>query len=183
MLESLGIEEAAEPPAWFQTLTNLILYGVLLLFLVFGLRMLYVLCCRMMQSFAAGDPGDELIFPDNEGEEEQGPGRRGRGGFRSTPASAVRRKYRKLIWQRARTGITGTETPEELEGKAGLRGAPQPENGSHVSGEDASVTYLHAIYEKARYSREGCTRDEAKKFKNYWITHSLPESVKVTEDR
>lgn len=216
MLKSLGIDEAAEPPAWFQALTNIIMYGILMVFLIFVLRLLYGLCCRMMQSFAAGEPDDELIFPDRETEEKQEPGIRPRSGFRSTPASAIRRKYRKLIWQRARTKITGTETPGELEAKAGLRSTPKnsalpsvrrspgqenlssdplqseknnslsgalsPENENHVSGADASVTYLHAVYEKARYSREGCTRDEAKEFKNYWKTHNLPESVNITED-
>ena len=42
----------------------------------------------------------------------------------------------------------GWETPSELETKAQLV-------------RDASTDKLHTLYEKARYSREGCTSEEA----------------------
>ena len=61
----------------------------------------------------------------------------------------IRRKYKKIIRKSSKERPKGWETPYELETGAQLQ-------------EDESMKVLHKVYEKARYSKDGCTKEEAR---------------------
>ena len=63
-----------------------------------------------------------------------------------------RRKYKKTIKKAGKYQPTGAETPAELEER------------NELSGD--GMRRLHDGYEKARYSREGCTKEEAEALRN-----------------
>ena len=64
----------------------------------------------------------------------------------------IRRQYKKAIKKAGKYQPTGAETPAELEERNGLSGD--------------GMRRLHDGYEKARYSREGCTKEEAEALRN-----------------
>lgn len=68
------------------------------------------------------------------------------------PNSVIRKQYRKMILKKKKRVDRNSYTPEELEIYAEL---PESEH----------RTKLHSLYEKARYSREGCTRDDVQALK------------------
>ena len=68
-----------------------------------------------------------------------------------SPNKKIRRLYKKTIQKADKIRPIGTETPAELEEKAGLS-------------KDFKMQKLHTYYEKARYSKDGCTKEEADKF-------------------
>ncbi len=69
--------------------------------------------------------------------------------FDRSPNSLVRRRYRKEILRSAKERPRASHTPQELEAAAGLLDPA-----------------LHDLYEKARYSAEGCTPEEAREVKS-----------------
>lgn len=79
----------------------------------------------------------------------RGERRRRWGLFDFSPNAVVRRRYRKAVLRAASTPPEGWMTPTEAEAHAGL------------SVEKAAP--LHSAYEKARYSPEGCTREDVSK--------------------
>ncbi len=68
------------------------------------------------------------------------------------PNSVIRKHYRKMILKRKKHIDRNTYTPEELEEYAEV---PESEQ----------RTKLHRLYEKARYSSEGCTREDVQTLK------------------
>ncbi len=165
-------EIPTDPPAWLVALGNVLFYlgavvvGVVLLVVIYRV-------CRNALSYFAQDEPDEILFL----ESEESSGTRSGGLFsrtkkerRNSPNQKIRRKYKKTILRamkdrsgkaslsqlpetsakqdRAYTAPAGWETPAELETKAQLA-------------RDASTDRLHTLYEKARYSREGCTKEES----------------------
>lgn len=69
-----------------------------------------------------------------------------------SPNMRIRRKYKKTIKKAGKYQPTGAETPAELEER------------NELSGD--GMRRLHDGYEKARYSREGCTKEEAEALRN-----------------
>lgn len=67
--------------------------------------------------------------------------------FDRTPNAAVRRRYRRTVLRAAKEPPQPWMSPAEAEAHAKL------------SGDDADR--LHALYEKARYSPEGCSKQDA----------------------
>ena len=65
-----------------------------------------------------------------------------------SPNAQVRRKYRRAVLQASKEPPPVWAAPREIEEGAGLRDAQ-----------------LHQLYEKARYSREGCTLQESRSLK------------------
>lgn len=166
LLEAMAGEQK-EPPAWLEPLTNVLTYGILLLALLALVRVVYGLCRRMVRSFAGDGEEDELIFPDQEAEEVYERAARGRKEARWTsPNQAVRRRYRRTILKKAPRSPGGWETPEELEEGAGLGGAEENR-------------YFHEIYEKARYSREGCSKEEARDYGRLRLEKRKVDSDKI----
>lgn len=71
------------------------------------------------------------------------------GFFDRSPNAVVRRRYKKTIVKASKTRPFTWMTPSEAEQNAGLS--------------NASISELHELYEKARYSREGCSKTDAAK--------------------
>ena len=69
-----------------------------------------------------------------------------------SPNMRIRRQYKKTIKKAGKYQPTGAETPAELEER------------NELSGD--GMRRLHDGYEKARYSREGCTKEEAEALRN-----------------
>ncbi|MGI6255667.1 MAG: hypothetical protein ACOYJZ_08545 [Acutalibacter sp.] len=65
-----------------------------------------------------------------------------------SPTAQVRRKYRRTVLRTAKERPPRWAAPQEIEETAGL-----------------SDTLLHSLYEKARYSQEGCTAQENRSLK------------------
>ena len=63
----------------------------------------------------------------------------------------IRRTYRKNI-QRQKTEFSKAMTPFEIEETVGLPAGGERQN-------------LHELYEKARYSADGCTEEDVRKLK------------------
>ena len=68
------------------------------------------------------------------------------------PNSVIRKQYRKMILKRKRRVDRNSYTPEELEDYV------------EVPADERRARY-HGLYEKARYSKEGCTRDDVQALK------------------
>lgn len=144
------IGEVKEPPRWLILLSELIRYAALTA-IAFGA--IYILCRlgkQALQLFASGvEEEDEIIFL---GEEAQEDLRGGAGKFRSdekwnSPNRKIRRRYKKVIIRGRKQRPAGWESPAELEASADLKNVADKEK-------------FHMLYEKARYSREGCTKEE-----------------------
>jgi hypothetical protein len=60
----------------------------------------------------------------------------------------IRRRYKRTIKKSTKGSPTFWASPLELESQAGLA-------------ESSDMQRLHGYYEKARYSKEGCTREDA----------------------
>ena len=67
--------------------------------------------------------------------------------FDRSPNALVRRKYRKTVLRASKNKPAAWMTPTEAEENANLTGE--------------RISALHALYEKARYSADGCTKQDA----------------------
>lgn len=118
--------------------------------IVLALLTLIYHACKNAATYFASESEDEIEFLDKEL-----PGRMKllrKKGMRSKgdlPVNLwVRRYYKKTIRQALKEVPKGTETPAQLEEAAGLKKTEE-------------CLLLHSCYEKARYSLEGCTAEEA----------------------
>lgn len=149
MQELFGAEEQQEMPQWAQQLFEILFY------LIFASGVTAVLIClyrylrRMMQNFANGQGEDEIILLGTDETELLSGKRKSKGwGLARTPQMKIRKAYKKLIRKNLKEQPSGSETPSDLEKKAGLQ----------------DTVLLHSLYEKARYSKEQCTKEEAESF-------------------
>ncbi len=147
--------EAKEPPRWLHLLSEVIRYAALTAIVLGAVYLLCKLGKQALQSFAGGtEEEDEIIFLGEESREEL----RGRNGkIRSgegwnSPNKKIRRRYKKVIARGSKQRPAGWESPAELEEAADLGGVADDER-------------FHTLYEKARYSRGGCSREEAQEYR------------------
>lgn len=144
--------EYKEPPAWMEALSKAFMFvcsaaiGVGLLIGVYRL-------CRNTAGYFSQEEEDEVVFLGTD--EAEGAGgffrrRRASAEKRGSPGRRIRRLYKKTIRRKLPERPAGWEAPSELEEKAGLQ-----------AGEAAAA--FHGLYEKARYSREGCSEEEAER--------------------
>lgn len=151
MMEALGSREGyQEAPVWVRAAANLLLWALGIAIACFVLRILVRALKNTMRSFAR-EEGDEVIALDEDEISGVEPGalggRKARSGWLS-PDMRIRRKYKRTILRSLGERPAGTETPQELEEKAQIKGDER----------------FHILYEKARYSQEGCSREEAKEY-------------------
>lgn len=146
-----GELEEKEPPVWLVFLGRAVAFLVVAAVIVVLLRIIYKISRNSIRSFGE-DGEDEVIFLKKSEEEE----RRRLGGRKKEKGSEmlsvnmrIRRKYKKIIRKSSKERPKGWETPYELETGAQLQ-------------EDESMKVLHKVYEKARYSKDGCTKEEAR---------------------
>lgn len=154
MLANL-VGEVKEPPRWMSLLSEFIRYAALT---VLMLGIIFFLCKmgkQALQSFAGGaEEEDEIVFLGEESQEKlYGSDGKIRSGEKwNSPNKKIRRRYKKVITQRRKQRPAGWESPTELEAAADLSGIADGER-------------FHRLYEKARYSREGCNREEAQEYR------------------
>ena len=148
-------QEEASPfwQAFWDILEKVFTVAILLLVvaaLCWGLYWLY-----KKYNARAMDNGDILeVLPKNvqdKREKLEGSKRIGRGLFSTKPEDRIRRYYRKKIEQNLRPKLS--LSPVELEKAAGLS-------------QKEGIEEFHRLYEKARYSGESCSRQEAGKMKD-----------------
>jgi hypothetical protein len=143
--------EVHEPPEWLTKLTE-VLQVVVLAVLVIGVILAIVQAIRYaMKNFAICDE-DEVIFLEDETSDaaETAGSNKQRGDGIFSINRQIRRRYKKTI-RKATSGIPDHwATPSELEAHAGLA-------------DSDGMSVLHEVYEKARYSRNGATREDAER--------------------
>ena len=153
MEELMRIKAAAkETPAWLKAASKAVSALILLWVAYLILRMMISAVQRAMKSFVE-DGEDEIIFLGKEADEGGKRGglmdRRKKERFFSA-GRRIRRMYKKALRRRIKEDIRGSETPSELEDKAGLHSDKSP------------YDTVHELYEKARYGKEECTKEELK---------------------
>lgn len=132
---------SSQPPAWIEAVFQAVLWVVLALVFFFFLRALYLWLRQASQAFSR-DGTDEVTFLKDEADDLLSS--RKKRGFRResrSPVLSIRRQYKKAVllgMKRAKKEPDGTETPSELEAKAGISGREE-------------TAALHDAYEKARY--------------------------------
>lgn len=116
----------------------------------FGVYLLYLVIRNFRGTFVDQRDVVQFLGRDTEDEEEPLPQERVRGPavWDRSPNAQVRRKYRRAVLRSAKEAPPQWASPQEIETRAGL--------------EDSQ---LHRLYEKARYSQEGCTSQESRSLK------------------
>lgn len=152
MEELLRIKAAAKKtPPWMKTASKIVCMLMLLWISYLAIRMIFLAIKKAVETFS-DDWEDEVVFLDR-GEEssgKKGEERRKEKYWRSY-GGKIRRLYKKLIKRRLKESIYGSETPAELEKRAGLHN-------------EKEVYAIHELYEKARYAEEECTKEEVKRY-------------------
>lgn len=142
-------------PEWlekvFQAMFVLTEFGIVCL----AVKMIIMAVRRAMESFSDGGD-DEIIFLGEEAaykkEKNDLVRRKERGSFRS-PDRKIRRLYKRLIMRNLKEKPDENETPLELESRAGL-----------YEKEKEKTDSIHELYEKARYGKEECTKEELRRY-------------------
>lgn len=151
---SMDLEKATEgspsfePPEWLRKLADIILYGVSVLVAFGVLAAIYHGIKNAGKSFAVENE-DEIVFLNSETDDEKTrirkSGKSNEGWL--SPNAQIRRRYKRTIRKSTKGKPKAWATPTELEQEAQL---PSTEG----------MQALHHCYEKARYSKDGCTRDD-----------------------
>lgn len=145
-LEALGDTPAFHIPAFVTTLFSVLLTVGAAVIVLYG-------AYRILRNFRGSftDHRDVVQYLGAEEEREGLTGRRRKklSAWDRSPNAAVRRAYRRTVRKAHREPPEPWCSPGEIEEKAGL-----------------SIPELHALYEKARYSPEGCTPQESRELKD-----------------
>ena len=153
-LEALsGEDEPKEPPKWLVLLSQVLFYLICTGAVAAILVIIYRACRKAGKFFASGTE-DEICFIEK-GFNDQGKELKKQRfpWFKETSANMrIRKYYKKYLRKGLKQRPAGSETPHELEALAGFS-----KNGSR--------SLLHNCYEKARYSKEGCSASEADELK------------------
>lgn len=146
--ELLGDKEYKPMPKWLQNLFSVVLYLVMAAVGFAVLRAIYEGVKNAGKAFSEEEEDEVLFLKKGTDEKENLPWKREKKEGYLSPNMRIRRQYKKTIKKAGKYQPTGVETPAELEEKNGLSGQEE-------------MARLHAGYEKARYSQEGCTKEEA----------------------
>lgn len=144
--------QANKTPEWLlkasEVVSGITAVGIVCL----ALKLILKAIRRAMESFA-DNGGDEIIFLDKESDEERRKSllRTIKKDHSRSADKKIRRLYKRLIKRALREKPCGSETPQELEDRAGLSGREE-------------MNRIHELYEKVRYGREECTREEVKQY-------------------
>lgn len=145
------VEPLFEIPEWLEKLMNILPYVICIVIVIVLLIAIYN-ACRRAGKFFASETEDEIEFLDK--------GFSDTGSFlsvskekgRFSPNMKVRKLYKKVLRKAYRKNTPSPSyTPFELEKNAGF---------------DATDNFhkeLHYYYEKARYSKDGCSEEDAQK--------------------
>lgn len=143
-LAAMAEGKSLQIPPFVSYIIYAVILGVVLVIVVYG-----VLC--LVRSFRSSftDHRDVVQYLRAEEIKERIPigAKKKISAWDRSPNAIVRRKYKKAVLKSLRESPERWRTPEEIEEKAGLE---NPE--------------LHHIYEKARYSKQGCSARESRSF-------------------
>lgn len=151
--------QAKKTPEWLKKLSEILSSLVLCAIIYTALRLALRAIRNAMEAFS--DNGDEIIFLGKEEECLEGVRLRRKRPEKDrilSPDRKIRRFYKKMIRHALNEPPRGHETPLELELRAGLY-----EKG------DWETDKIHRIYEKARYGKEGCSKEEVQECTRKWI--------------
>ena len=148
MSELIGDTEPFVWPAWLVALGNILVYATVIAILLAIIYSIYKAARAAGVSFAV-ESQDEVLFLNQDSSDKVSRSR----GFDSLrglfgPNAKIRRTYRKQIQKNTKGAVRKSSTPVELERDAGFTGTSEQ-------------ILLHTLYEKARYSKDGCTAEEA----------------------
>ena len=139
-------------PAWFLPLFEIIkclciiCFAIVIIILVFrGLR-------RMCLNFSVEDTDEAVFLSQERTDNSVRLFPRTKAGARLSVNQQIRKRYRKIILRATKGKPHTWRTPSELEQQAALS-------------EDTAIQTLHDIYEKARYSKEGCRQEDLERLK------------------
>ncbi len=139
-----------DPPLWVGYVVKAFLFLLAAAFIIALIIAIYHAIRNAGRDFSVENE-DEIIFLDSEDDDKREKIRRKkrpREGLLS-PNMQIRRRYRKTIKKSTKGTPDKWATPTELEAHAGLCGSEEMQR-------------LHRYYEQARYSREGCSREDIK---------------------
>lgn len=139
-------------PQWIQNLFTAVMYLVMVAVGIAVLRVIYQSVKNAGKAFSEDEKDEVLFLHQGNDERENLPWRREKKEGYLSPNMRIRRQYKKTIKKAGKYQPTGAETPAELEER------------NELSGD--GMRRLHDGYEKARYSREGCTKEEAEALRN-----------------
>lgn len=154
--------EASELPAWLDTLSDLIVYLITFAAAAAALAAIYRICRNALDYFAQGEEDEILFLGTEESSGVRGSKNRTRAKKerRNSPNQKIRRFYKKTILRAMKERPSGASGPDSRQLPAGWETPSELEAKAKLS-PDESTEKLHTLYEKARYSREGCTKEEA----------------------
>lgn len=150
--DMLGDKEYKPMPQWIQNLFTAVMYLVMVAVGIAVLRAIYQSVKNAGKAFSEDEKDEVLFLHQGNDERENLPWRREKKEGYLSPNMRIRRQYKKTIKKAGKYQPTGAETPAELEER------------NELSGD--GMRRLHDGYEKARYSREGCTKEEAEALRN-----------------
>lgn len=131
------------PPVILQVL-NILVGAAVLILIGYGV---YRIIRNFRGSFTVQNDMVEFLNPTDSAEPVKRVRRKRPGVLDFSPNAVVRRRYRKTILRAGKEPPEKWASPRELEQAAGL-----PDTQENA--------LLHGLYEKARYSRSGCTKEE-----------------------
>lgn len=139
-------------PKWVKALIRVLCFGVLALLVVTAI-ILFVRWIRRLGHDFSVEEEDEVVFLDSvqEDDAESLTWKKERSG-RLSADQQIRKRYRKTIRKATKGQPDKWATPSELEQNASL-----PDN--------EATQALHEVYEKARYSEDGCTHEDLSRIK------------------
>lgn len=150
--------DAPESPAWLVAASQTITLGIFITFMVFFTisvaTAIYALIKKFYHSYQENGDEEEFLTPEAD-EKAAAPGENtGKRPlwFDFSPDAQVRKTYKKTILKKKKRVASQAFTPEELEDYAELS-------------ESDNRAALHALYEKARYSKGGVVKEELKALK------------------
>ncbi len=150
MEELMRIKASArKTPPWVMAASKIVSILLLLWLAFMTLRMIFSALKTAAAKFS-DDWEDEVIFIRKPGESPGG--RMEKAKKKETwrsPDRRIRRLYKRAVKRRLKAGVLGSETPLELEQKAGFQ-------------KELKACDIHELYEKARYAQAECTKEEVK---------------------
>ncbi len=158
MEELMRIKASAkETPAWMEAASKLVCVLMLVWVSYLAVKIVFSMVQRAAAAFS-DEWEDEVVFLGKGGEEAGSGQKRTLKKERFFSADRkIRKLYKRTVRRKAAGNILGSETPLELEDKAGFYGA---------GGSQKSIDLLaaHKLYEKARYGKEECTKEDVKQY-------------------
>ncbi|MCI5620972.1 MAG: hypothetical protein MR355_05340 [Lachnospiraceae bacterium] len=140
--------DSTPDPVWFANLLKVLLF-IMGIVLILSLIYAIVQGIKKIGADFCTDENDSIEFLEDKTKDDKKKLRKQqkkKEGYLS-PNMQIRRKYKRMIKRNTKGTPSSTATPSELERRAGIA-------------EEPNTTLLHSMYEKARYSKMGCGKED-----------------------